>query len=144
MTGDASKQCAINMLDSTTRKHFKDALASGKLKELAEQIEGLEDQDHVHTATIEIPFKEAHRYITAMETNGHWRVVDDFKGPIAYGGTTLEPGILHLFAGRYAPETLNKQVFKFPKGATVRDLFVQASRLQSGGSWEINKPRGAP
>ena len=50
---------------------------------------GLEDQDHVHTATIEIPYKEAHRYITAIETNGHWRVVDDFKGPIAYGGTTV-------------------------------------------------------
>ena len=56
----------------------------------------------------------------------------------------LEPGILHLFAGRYAPETFNKQVFEFPKGGTVRDLFVQASRLQSGGSWEIDKPRGVP
>lgn len=51
---------------------------------------GLEDQDNVHTATIEIPHKDAYRYITALEKNGRWQVVDDFKGPIAYGGTTVQ------------------------------------------------------
>lgn len=51
---------------------------------------GLEDQENVHTVTIEIPHKDAYRYITALERNGRWHVVDDFKGPIAYGGTTVQ------------------------------------------------------
>jgi hypothetical protein len=68
---------------------MKFVLAALKLKFPGFGFGGLEDQDDVHTATIEIPHKDSDRYITAIEKNGRWHVVDDFKGPTAYGGTTV-------------------------------------------------------
>jgi hypothetical protein len=71
-----------------TRQEF--ILASLRIKFPGYGFGGLDSAEGILTATIEIPQKEAYRYITVIEKNGRWRIVDDFKGPIAYGGTTVE------------------------------------------------------
>jgi hypothetical protein len=57
---------------------------------------GLDSEENLRTATIEIPQKEAERYITAIERNGRWYVIDDFKGPTAYDGMSVEIQNKHL------------------------------------------------
>ena len=70
-----------------TKRDF--VLAALKIKFPGFGFGGLDSEENIHTATIEIPKKEAERYITAIEKNGRWYVVDDFKGPVAYGGTSV-------------------------------------------------------
>jgi hypothetical protein len=65
-------------------------LAALKIKSPGYGFGGLDSDSNIYTATIEIPQKDAHRYITAIEDKDVWRVVDDFVGPIAFGGTTVQ------------------------------------------------------
>ncbi|MFN7138743.1 MAG: hypothetical protein ACK4UN_05355 [Limisphaerales bacterium] len=79
------------MLESKFTSKTEFILAALQLKSPGLGFGGLEeDRDDVYTATIEIPRKGAYRYITALEKDGFWQVVDDFEGPIAYGGTTIQ------------------------------------------------------
>ena len=70
----------------TKREFLQEAL---KIKFPGFGFGGLDSQENIHTATIEIPKQEAWRYVTAIEKDGGWYVVDDFKGPVAYGGTSV-------------------------------------------------------
>ncbi|HTI99800.1 MAG TPA: hypothetical protein VL527_13045 [Dongiaceae bacterium] len=72
----------------STKQEF--VLAALKVKFPGYGFGGLESPKTIYTATIEIPKQGADRYITAIEKSRRWFVIDDFKGPTAYGGTTVQ------------------------------------------------------
>jgi len=51
---------------------------------------GLDSAGNIATVTLGIPKRDAARYITGLEKNGRWSVVDDFKGPIPAVGTSVK------------------------------------------------------
>jgi hypothetical protein len=65
-------------------------LAALKIKIPGYGFGGLDSDSNIYTVTIEIPQKDTHRYITAIEQKGVWRVVDDFVGPIPFHGTAVK------------------------------------------------------
>ena len=74
---------------------------------------GLDSTENISTATVEIPRKECERYITAIEKRGRWYVVDDFKGPIAYGGTAVEIQNGQLIYKSYQGEVFRRKQLDF-------------------------------
>lgn len=89
--------------------------AALKIKFPGHGFGGLDSDPNIYTATIEIPQKDMHRYLTAIEDNGVWRVVDDFVGPIPFGGTTVQVEGRELIYRDYKGAEFRRMELKKPE-----------------------------